>query len=141
MSTTQTETTGQEPAQIPPKRKMESGPKKFFLILASVLLLFILYGVFGNKAGNSDPSLKANMSFTGTQFVITNLDEMNWTDVKIEVNEEFTLNVDLIEAGNIYTVGAGQFAKEDGTRFNPFTMKPRKLSIIAKEGMYFGEWK
>jgi hypothetical protein len=57
------------------------------------------------------------------------------------VNDEFTLNVDLIQAGNVYTAGAAQFSKEDGTRFNPFSMKPRKLSIVAKEGMYFGEWK
>lgn len=136
-----TVTTGQEPAQIPPKRKMESGPKKFLLILASVLVIVVLYGVFGNKSGDSIPSLKASMSFTGTQFVITNIDSMNWTDVKIKVNDEFTLNVDLIQAGNVYTAGAAQFSKEDGTRFNPFSMKPRKLSIVAKEGMYFGEWK
>jgi len=141
MPENQTETTGREPAQIPPKRKMESGPKKFFLVLASVLVLLILYGVFGSKSGDSIPSLKASMSFTGTQFVITNLDSKPWTDVKLKINDEYTLNVDLIEAGKVYTVGAAQFSKEDGTRFNPFSMKPRKLSIIAKEGMYFGEWK
>ena len=141
MSTNQDETTGQETPQKPPKKRMESGPKTFFIVLASIVGLLILYRIFGSKSGDLDSSLNASMSFTGTQFVITNLDSKSWTDVKLKINDEYTLNVDLIEAGKVYTVGAAQFSKEDGTRFNPFTMKPRKLGIIAKEGMYFGEWK
>ena len=50
-----------------------------------------------------------------------------------------------MEANTTYTVGAMQFAKRDGTMFNPFTMKPLRMSISAensqgKQGWWFGEW-
>ena len=39
--------------------------------------------------------------------------------------DAYELNVDQIKAGETYTVGAMQFAKPDGTRFNPFQTKPK----------------
>ncbi len=43
-----------------------------------------------------------------------------------------------------YTVGVMQFAKGDGTRFNPFTTKPQKFTIWCDtprgNGFWGGGW-
>jgi len=94
--------------------------------------------------------LKATVRFTGTQFVITNNDAFDWTDLKMEINSGlissgYVLRVDRMSAGETYTVGALQFAKSDGTRFNPFTTKPQNLSIWADtphgKCFWYGGWK
>jgi len=90
--------------------------------------------------------LKAEIRFDGSQFIITNNDSFDWTDVKFKLNEGiikagYRLNVDRIKAGNTYTVGALQFTKPDGTRFNPFTIKPQTMFIFCDEGDWNGEWK
>ena len=93
--------------------------------------------------------LQASVNFTGTQFVITNNDSFAWTDVEMQINygviaDGFILTTARVEAGTTYTVGAMQFAKADGTRFDPFTMKPQKFEIQADtpkgKGWYFGGW-
>lgn len=91
-------------------------------------------------------TLKAGIRFDGSQFIITNNNSFDWTDVKFKLNEGiikagYRLNVDRIKAGHIYTVGAMQFTKPDGTRFNPFTMKPQTMFIFCDEGDWNGEWK
>jgi len=78
--------------------------------------------------------LNAAARFTETQFIIENHDNFDWLNVKMELNGSFLssgfiLETDRMEAGGTYTVGALQFAKKDGTRFNPFTYKPQKIDI------------
>jgi hypothetical protein len=96
------------------------------------------------------PSLNASVSFTGTQFVIANRDSFDWTDVRLEINpgvltSGYSLTADRIVAGETYAVGAMQFAKGDGTRFDPFAMKPLQLSVSAEtpwgRGYWLGGWK
>lgn len=93
--------------------------------------------------------LNASVSFTGTQFVITNGDSFNWNDVELEINAGllkggYKLKAVLISAGQTYTVGALQFAKRGGERFNPLTIKPQSLSIFCNtskgRGFYSGKW-
>ena len=47
-------------------------------------------------------------------------------------------------AGETYTVGAMQFAKSDGEKFNPITHKPLNFSIWCDtpkgKGFYYGSW-
>lgn len=95
------------------------------------------------------PEIYAAVRFTGTQFVITNKDSFDWTNVKLEINGGifsggYQLKPERMKAGETYTVGALQFADSDGKRFNPFEMKPQKLSITADtpNGMavYVGGW-
>jgi hypothetical protein len=96
-----------------------------------------------------DPELPAKVSFTGTQFVVTNEGSAQWTDTKADVNggilsDGFTLQIGTVEPGAKLTVGAMQFAKSDGTRFNPFQMKPQKFVLTAtmngKLAVYVGGW-
>ena len=100
---------------------------------------------------DSTVKLKANVSFSGTQFVITNNDSFDWRNVKLEINSGvirggYILKEAVLQAGKEYTVGAMQFAKGDGTRFNPFQMKPKNFSISCDTakgkltGFWYGGW-
>jgi hypothetical protein len=94
--------------------------------------------------------LMATVRFDGTRFTISNRDAFAWHDVELEINGGlftggYKLSVPVIEAGRTYSVGALQFAKSDGTRFNPFQTKPTKLSISCQtgsgdHGFYVGGW-
>lgn len=127
------------------------------LILA--LLAVLAYGSSSNNSSGPDgrskgsssssADLQARVSFTGTQFVITNSDTFDWTNVKLEVNSHglsdgYTVHVPRIGAGGTYTVGAMQFAKDDGERFNPLTHKAQNLSVWCDtpngNGFYYGQW-
>jgi hypothetical protein len=101
-------------------------------------------------AAAADPDLPAKVSFNGTQFVITNEGTSTWTGTKADVNggflsDGFTHDIGTVAPGAQLTIGAMQFAKSDGTRFNPFQMKPQKLVLTAtmngKLAMYVGTWK
>ena len=85
--------------------------------------------------------IAASVSFTGTQFAITNREDHDWVNVRFELNpglisSGYTLKVQLIEAGTTYTVGAMQFANSKGERFNPYQMKPQKFNIVD----FSSEW-
>ena len=94
--------------------------------------------------------IEAIVAFTGTQFVITNLDSFDWTNVKLEVNSGiirggYILRVGRLSSGQIYTVGASQFSKSNGERFNPFTHKPKNFTITCDDhgdvsGFHYGTW-
>lgn len=106
------------------------------------------------KKKTSSPKIKtqverkihASVSFNGTQFIITNNDSFDWTNVKFELNagilkSGYILRENRIKSGHTYTVGALQFAKSGGERFNPFTMKPQSMFIFADEGNCELGWK
>lgn len=93
--------------------------------------------------------LTASVTFTGTQFLITNEDSFGWNNVLMKVNSGFIANgfwlkTARMEAGSTYTVGALQFAKDDGTRLDPFAIKPTSFSIQADipggTGFWNGGW-
>jgi hypothetical protein len=93
--------------------------------------------------------LKAEVRFTGTQFVITNNDSFAWRNVKLEINEGlissgYVYKLGVIMPGDTVSVGAMLFTKSDGERFNPINYKPQKLSIWCDapggNGSYVGEW-
>jgi hypothetical protein len=84
----------------------------------------------------SEPrDIQATVSFDGEQFIITNLEDEPWINVRFEVNpgllsSGYTLKVHRIEAKTTYTVGAMQFVNAKGERFNPFTHKPQSFHIL-----------
>ena len=78
--------------------------------------------------------LDATVRFTGSQFIIENNTPFDWNNVSMSVNSGlisggYDLKVSFIRARTTYTVGAMQFAKSDGERFNPFTHKAQKFVI------------
>lgn len=90
--------------------------------------------------------LSASVIFTESQFVITNLDDFDWTNIKLDVNSGivksgYVLKTQRMEGGEVYTVGAMQFAKGDGTRLNPFTTKVLNFTISCDTPRGHGFWK
>lgn len=91
--------------------------------------------------------LKAKLTYTGTQLQITNLDKFDWLNCKFEINGGFfssgyILKAPLIQAKHTYKVGIMQFAKSDGSRFNPFSTKIQQISgfcetLDNKHGSWF----
>jgi len=141
----------------------ESKNKVVGYVTAGIVAVFIIIfaimfcGPGSNGSGSSSSQnqstsidLKASVRFTGTQFVILNNDSFDWTNIKLEINSQglrsgYILRASRLSAGAEYTVGAMQFAKKDGEKFNPFTHKPTNFSISCtaqggKSGFYFGEW-
>jgi len=138
-----------------------SKPVALEVIVVIILICAVLFhGNPGRRkyssdnAGSSDSStvrLNANVTFTGARFVISNNDSFDWKNVKLEILSEsiedcFILTVPKISAGETYTVGAAEFSKKDGARFNPFTMKPQRFWIRCdtpnrENGSYLAGWK
>jgi hypothetical protein len=94
--------------------------------------------------------LSADVQFTGTQFVITNHGGFFWSNCKLEINSGivrggYSSSAPMITAGHAYTIGAMQFAKSSGERFNPLTMKPNNFYVECDtpqgRASYMGEWK
>lgn len=107
--------------------------------------------VIDNSYQNSTVRLKAKVTFPGERFIISNNDSFDWRNVRLEIVSEatedrFSLIVPNILAGETYTAAAAEFLKDDGIRFNPYTMKPRKFWIICdtptrENGSYQAGWK
>lgn len=131
-------------------------------VISMFMLSFLLFlaagstdsGDSGGSSSSSSSSsstidLNASVRFSGTQFIIQNKDSFDWTNVKLEVNSKtfssgYILKSGRMTAGETYTVGALQFAKSDGEKFNPFTHKPLNFSIWCDtpkgKGFYYGSW-
>jgi hypothetical protein len=73
-----------------------------------------------------------SVNFTGTQFVITNLDNYDCVGSLMSVNNKYSLDGYTLEKGESYTVGAGEFTEGDDVRFNPYTVKPTSFSIFCR---------
>lgn len=109
-----------------------------FLFFIAIGLIVALQSDQGKKPSSRTSAaiidLEASVRFDGSWFIVQNKDNFDWTNVTLEVNrglfaKGYVLKVTRIEAGYIYTLGASQFARGDGTHLNPSTTKPRKFSI------------
>lgn len=124
------------------------------IFIIAIIVVWIMIASLGNdgEKESSIATLKASVRFTGTQIIITNNGRHSWLNVKMEINPGllrggYALEHPIIKGGETYTVGILQFAKSDGTRFNPIGMKVQKFSIISRDsnnmpkGSWYGEWK
>ena len=140
--------------EIEKDKKIRTGAKTKITVLVLLIVLATIAGFFIFKPYINQikeaTDLDASVRFTGTQFIIVNNNNFDWLNVKIEVNGSpskggFSLKTDSIKAGETYTVGALLFAKEDGTRFNPFIYKPQKFDIYCNtlkglKSSWGGDW-
>ena len=131
--------------EIKEKEQKEEQKKKgigclVFIGIVIVFAFIIFSGGGGdNEEGTESSFIDLNVSvrFTGTQFIIVNNDSYDWLNVKMEINGSLlksgvVLKTNRMKAGETYTVGALQFAKKDGTRFNPGTYKPQSFDIYCE---------
>ena len=133
--------------------------KKDHIIYRHILSIFALSILSILAIGSSDSSsssssssgveLNANVRFNGTQFIITNNDSFDWTNVKLEVNSQtfsggYVLRSGRMVPGEVYSVGAMQFAKPDGERLNPYSHKVVNIFIMCDtpsgSGYFGGSW-
>jgi len=116
------------------------------VFLAGLILMMAICGVFDSSdTPEATPdrnvrhkyvTIRLDARFDGSQFILSNLDTFNWFNVELEINggllkSGYKLKHGSMLAGKVYTVGALQFVKPDGTRFNPYTMKPLNITIFC----------
>lgn len=103
------------------------------------------------QAASKTVDLDARVNFSGTQFTVTNVSTSQvWQDIVCTLNPSgllqngYDLKMGSLKPGEKVSVGAMQFAKSDGTRFNPLQMKPTKMHIKAtvdgQFAFYVGGW-
>lgn len=126
---------------------------------AKFLIIFILAGVsiatlFSLSPKNNtattnkqieNKDLVGNVNFSDGQFHITNQENEDWKDCYFTINGKYryptdpmTTRVKLLKSGGVLSIGAGEFTLSDGTRFNPFSTKPKDLSASCSNR--FGYW-
>lgn len=119
-----------------------------FIVMAVLVMALTDEGAESGQQGKA-VDLGASVLFTGTQFVVTNTAEFDWSNCELEINGGFVRGgyektEPLIKARTSYTIGAMQFAKSSGERFNPSATKPRSFQINCDtpsgEGFDFREW-
>lgn len=118
------------------KKKKGSGCLGVFVVIVILALAAAIPSWIGQSKTNSQPrrdNFKAEVNFTGSQFEIKNNDDLDCENAKMQVNgiNGYSLNGYKLEAGQSYTVGAMQFTKDDGTRLNPFLVKPKSFNIYC----------
>jgi hypothetical protein len=108
------------------------------IFLLPMLLTSMLLSNRGGQSGTSstpvpERTFNASVNFTGSQFVIGNLDTADCQNARLQINGgTYSLDGYILEKGQIYKVGAMQFTKKDGTRFNPLSTKPNSFFIYCK---------
>lgn len=90
------------------------------------------------EAGGSTTgtNFEASVRFTGTQFIITNLSNIDCVSADMAVNSGFISGGYILEgytlkAGQTYTVGALQFTKGE-KRLNPMEIKPKDFYLYCR---------
>lgn len=112
------------------QKKKDTKQGCIILAVIAIVLFFVLKSCFGETK-----KMNASVSFTGTQFVITNNDSVPYSDVRLTLNGIYKLKVDYFPANKVYTVGIFQFADDAGNRFK-LGMKPQKFAVsgVDSEG-------
>lgn len=81
--------------------------------------------------------LQADIKFSDTAYQITNKDEWEWTDCKLEMNAGvikggYVYKIQLVPPNSPFFVPFSEFVKSDGTRFNSYETKPLNISVSCK---------
>lgn len=133
-------------------------PVGFLIVGLFAVGLFYLVGKNTDTTASATPQvedsrvvdLNGRVGFGENQFTIYNDDAFDWEQVRMEVNGGivsggYELKVPTIKAREAVKVGSMNFAKKDGERFNPFSMKPQKFFIECDtpqgRGHLLSEWK
>lgn len=80
--------------------------------------------------------LSATVRFVGSQIVVTNTNDFDWTNIEMLVNGEgfkkgYKVEISLMIPGMEWPIEANHFVDPDGTRFNTYTTKPIHFQIWA----------
>jgi hypothetical protein len=112
---------------------------------AVVLIVIVIALVATCRSPSQNVGLNAEVTFDGTQFVISNKNNFDWTNVKVEVNggvvfPGFSYSIPQIAAEQTYTVSGVRFFKPDGSQFDPGTTKIQRFTISCDTPNGPGSW-
>ena len=114
-------------------------------LVAVVLVVIVIAMVATCRSPSRSIGLNAQVTFDGTQFIISNKNDFDWTNVKVEVNggvvfPGFSYSIPKIAAETTYTVFANRFFKPDGSQFDPATTKIQRFTIACDTPNESGSW-
>ena len=102
------------------------------------------------QSEHSTVQLNAKVTFAGGRLSIYNNDPFDWDNVKLEIisktaGDPFSLIAPKMLAGEKYTVNAAEFSRNDGTSFDPHTMKLHRFWVRGetpdrRNGSYLAAW-
>jgi hypothetical protein len=105
--------------------------------ISTVLVVVIVIALIATcRSPSRNAGLNAAVTFDGAQFVISNKDNFDWTNVKMEVNggvafPGFSYSIPKIAAEKTYTVFGNRFFKPDGSQFDPSTTIIQRFTIAC----------
>lgn len=121
--------------------------KRFLIIL--LVLLSIFCASCKTPPSPTDVFLNAIGIRTGDQFILTNEDDFDWTNIRIELNKKesesgYIYKVSKIKSGSTCFLSLMSFTRSDGRRFNPYTTELINIYIQCDtpegRGYYTGIW-
>lgn len=129
----------------PAGRKLPNTAILVIGISAIVLVVIIIAMIATCRSPARSLGINAEVTFDGTQFVISNKDDFDWTNVKVEVNggvvfPGFSYSIPKIVSQQSYTVLAGRFFKPDGSKFDPSTIEIQRFIISCDTPKGTGSW-
>lgn len=90
--------------------------------------------------------LEGKVSFTEGIFNITNEENEHWTDCYAKVNDDYSFPSDInthrfsIKPGETYSFGYEEVTKNEGLRFNPYSIKLKKLALSCGNRFELWTW-
>ena len=101
----------------------------------SLLLVAITVGIIvGSGLCTHAPEkavISPDVTYSDLQFIVTNNDPFDWTNVQLELNNTFQYEIVTIHAGQALHVKIQDFAMADGTKFDPLTEAPSQLVVTC----------
>ena len=126
--------------------KHNSRSKSSFAVKIFVFIILVFTVLFVSKSKikpslteavptqGSTILLNAEVTLSGSHFIITNNDSFDWINVELQiisdyVGNDFVTMIPKISAGRKLSVRAAEFTQKDGVCFDPYTMKSQSFRI------------
>jgi hypothetical protein len=81
---------------------------------------------------NTYHNLNAAVRFDGNRFVIQNNDNFSWLETRLLLNTDYKFNTSSILSHSEFALEPSQFAKDDGTKYDPASSSPVDFYIVAR---------
>ncbi len=94
------------------------------------------------SVNETNKQTQAKVNFTGTKFEITNINDFDWIEAEIIINEKYRYKAGNFKAGSTYGVRVGELIDRQNNRLNPFETKPKEIRIYVKNPIsddWYGE--
>jgi hypothetical protein len=75
--------------------------------------------------------LRGLVTTEGLTMVITNDEAADWSDITLHMNGRYSTQLSFLASKATARVNIREFVLPDGTRFNPFSVKPLDFDLVA----------